>query len=327
LACALAACGSKVSIGDGSDDPGSGGAKGTSTTGGVGGTSGAGGAGAESSCEALGGMFNAKSFIAFDSDRDNLRRNLYMIHPDGTGLTQLTTGTNVDREPFFAPDGKRLSFTSNVGGTPQIFVMDVDSRGVVKLTSRPEGADQSSFSRDGQWVAFHSGASVYIINVDGTGERLVATGLNDFNAYQWPAFSADGTQLMFDRNNEIDVTLLDGTGFRYVVHNSTTYIKSPALSPSGVVVAYSVGVCDKVPSIWTSPFTATTGPCQGRRVSPSDGRNAERPTWGSDAWLAYHRVDPKTNLATIAIVGRAGYSVPCILTSGSDDSRNPSWSP
>jgi Tol biopolymer transport system component len=203
--------------------------------------------------------------------------------------------------------------------------MDLVTREAVKLTHWPEGADQSSFSRDGQWVAFHSGASVHIINVDGSGERRVAAGLDDFNAYQWPAFSADGTQLMFDRNNEIDVTLLDGTGFRYIVKNWTSAIKSPALSPSGRDIAYSVQ-CATL-SILTAPFAAATIPCEGRRVSPSDGRNAERPTWGPDGWLAYHRVDRATNLATIAIIARTANSVPCVLTSALDDSRNPSWSP
>src|SRR6185503_1915592 len=273
-------------------------------------------------------MLNAQGWIAFDSDHDNFHRNLYRMHPDRSELTQLTTGLNSDREPFFSPDGKQLSFTSDVGGQPQIFLMDVATRVPVKLTNRPEGADESSFSRDGQWIAFHSGASVYIIKIDGTGEKLVATGLAPGgNAYHWPAFSADGTELVFDRYNEIDATQLDGTGFRYVVGNTTAQIKSPAVSPDGADIAYQGGCFPEggILSIWTSLFANQTQLCMGRRVTPPDGRDAKNPAWVTSAAIAYERVDRVNNLATIAIIARAAGSTPCFLTPPADDSRNPTW--
>jgi hypothetical protein len=284
--------------------------------------------GTQPSCSSLAGMLNAQGWIAFDSDHDNFNRNLYMMHADRSGLVQLTTGLNNDREPFFSPDGKRLSFTSNVNGKPQIFLMDVATRTAVRLTDRPEGADESTFSRDGQWVAFHSGASVYIIKVDGSGEQLVASGLAAGpNAYHWPAFSTDGTELVFDRYNEIDATKLDGSGFRYVVGNTTAQIKSPAVSPAGADIAYQ-GACHSAGStlaIWTSSFTTLTPLCQGRRVTPPDDREAMNPAWITSAIIAYERVDKVTNLATVAMISRVAGSSPCILTPAEEDSRNPTW--
>lgn len=306
---------------------------GSSSTGGSGGggaSDDAGPPGTQTSCASVIGTLGAASFIAFDSDRDNFHRNLYMMHPDGSEVTQLTTGLNGDREPFFSPDGKRLSFTSNVNGQAQIFLMDVKSRVSVRLTNSPEGADESSISRDGQWVAFHSGASVYIIKTDGTGQRLVGTGTSSgINAYHWPAFSLDGSELVFDRNNEIDALHLDGTGFRYVVSNTTGYIQSPAVSPDGAEVAYQGGCWSDggVLSIWTTPFATTTQLCMGRRVTPLDDHAAKNPAWATGAVIAYERVDRITNAATIAIISRALGSSPCILTSAANDSRNPTWSP
>jgi Tol biopolymer transport system component len=321
------------SVGGGTTTGGKGTTGGSSSTGGSGGggaSDDAGPPGTQTSCASIVGTLGAASFIAFDSDRDNFRRNLYMMHPDGSELTQLSTGLNGDREPFFSPDGKRLSFTSNVNGQSQISLMDVKSRVSVKLTNRPEGADQSSISRDGQWVAFHSGASAYIIKTDGTGEKLVSTGLADgLNAYHWPAFSIDGTELVFDRNNEIDAVHLDGTGFRYVVSNTTGHIQSPAVSPDGTDVAYQGGCWSDggVLSIWTTPFATTTQFCMGRRVTPPDDYEAKNPAWATGAIIAYERVDKITNVATIAIISRALGSSPCILTSAANDSRNPTWSP
>jgi hypothetical protein len=275
-------------------------------------------------CALMLSLVNVQSWIAFDSDSDNFQRNIYMIHPDRTGMTQLTKGSNLDKEPAFSPSGAELTFTSDRAGGLQIFMMDLATRMPRQLTRRAEGADQSSFSRDGKMVAFHSGPSVYVIGIDGTGERLVATGLDNFNAYFWPQFSADGTELVFDRNNEINAARLDGVGLRQIVQNWTTTIKAPAISASGTEVAYSVW-CDGL-SVWTSPFTTTTEPCKGRRVTPLDGYDAGRPTWGSNSVIAYERVNKSTNLATITAISRSANSPPCVLTSTSADSRNPSWS-
>jgi len=332
-----ASAGSTGSTGTAGAGPGSTtGGGGASPTGGGSGAAGsgqpplddAGPPGTQPSCTALATSLGANGFIAFDSDHDNFHRNLYMMHADRSGLTQLTKGLNSDREPFFSPDGKRLSFTSDVGGQSQIFLMDVATRSSVKLTNRPEGADESSFSRDGEWVAFHSGASVYIIKIDGTGEKLVATGLAPGgNAYHWPAFSADGTELVFDRYNEIDATRLDGTGFRYIVGNTTAQIKAPAVSPDGADVAYQGGCFSNggVLSIWTTPFATTTQLCMGRRVTPPDGSEAKNAAWITSAVIAYERADRSNNLATIAIISRVAGSTPCILTDAPDDSRNPTW--
>src|SRR5690349_14831117 len=114
MAWAIAACGSRVSIGEvadaTSDGATTGGAAGTSGgSAGTGGTSAAGdasdvGSGGDgpfdgggddvapdtrSNCAALLEMVDPQSWIAFDSDRDNFNRHLYMMHPDRSGLMQL----------------------------------------------------------------------------------------------------------------------------------------------------------------------------------------------------------------------------------------------
>src|SRR5262249_19091066 len=157
---------------------------------------------------------------------------------------------------------------------------------VTKITNRPEGADQSSVSRDGAWVAYHSGASVYVSHLDGSGEQLVATGLDNFNAFFWPHFSADGRELVFDRNNEIDAAKIVGMVERQIVQNWTTTIKSPAVSPDGREVAYHVWCEMPGVSVWTTPFSTKTDPCKGRRVSPVDHYAAQRPAWGTSTYLA-----------------------------------------
>lgn len=272
------------------------------------------------SCESL----EPEGWIAFDSDRADFNRDIYRIRPDGSELERLTTNEGIEQEPAFSPSGDVIAFSSDRSGIMQVHLLDLESGGVTQLTDRAEGADQPSFSRDGKLVAFHSGASVYVIDVDGQNERLIATGLDNFNAYTWPQFSADDSELIFDRNNEIDAARLDGNGLRQIVQNTTTTIKAPAISPNGREVAYDVW-CDTGRSIWTTPADVNTEACKGRRVSPVGDLDAKQPTWGPDQLLAYERVDPATNISQLAIISRAVGSVPCALTEGTGSDRNPSW--
>jgi len=295
------------------------------TGGSAAGDSGTGGALVVGACGSALPELGATGTIAFDSDREDFNRDIYTVRVDGSALTRLTSTPGIDKEPSFAPDGGRISFTSDRSGKFQIHLLELATMQVTQLTNVADAADQSSFSRDGRRVAFHSGASVWIINTDGTGLKLVATGLDTFNAYFWPHFSADDSELVFDRNNEINAARVDGSGMRQIVQNWTTTIKSPAVSPGGADVAYDV-YCTGGPSIWTTPFSTKTNPCEGRRVSPVGEPDAHRPTWGPNNLIAYERVDRATNVGAIAVISRVSGSVPCLLTPDASDSRNPAWS-
>ena len=234
---------------------------------GDGGTTGAAGAaGADNACGQGAATDGAPGWILFDSDRASFNRDIYMINADGSHLTRLTTDGSIEKEPSVSPDGRFMTFTSDRGGTMQIYLMDLASRAVTPVTNQLEGADQSSFSHNGTLITFHSGPSVYVVLRDGTGLSKVATGLDDFNAYFFPHFTLDDTGLVFDRNNEIDTVALDGIGLRMVIQNTTTTIKSPSVSPATGDIVYNA-YCGGT-SLWTAPFSTKTNACEGARLSP-----------------------------------------------------------
>jgi hypothetical protein len=267
------------------------------------------------------------AWVAFDSDAAEFNRDLYVARPDGSQPMRVTGDASIEKEPYFSPTGDRLSFTSDRGGSMQIYVLDLTTFVVTQVTHRSQGADQSSFSADGQLIAFHSGPSVYTIKPDGTDETLIATGIDEFNAYFTPRFIENG-QLVFDRNNEIDAINLDKTNLRYVVSNTTVMMKSPTVSPMNNEVAYSTHCyTGEGFGVWTTPATLSSQVCSGRRVTPAhDPFDNTHASWGPSSMFAYERVDRATNIGRITLINRAPGSVPCSLTAATQDSRNPNWS-
>ena len=73
------------------------------------------------------------------AERPGRASNVYTIHPDGTGLTQLTHETKPgvhDLADGFSPDGTRIIFAKTVDSSPfQVYVMNADGTAVHRLTT------------------------------------------------------------------------------------------------------------------------------------------------------------------------------------------------
>jgi hypothetical protein len=78
----------------------------------------------------------------------------------------------------------------------------------------------------------------------------------------------------------------------------------------------------------TTPFATNTEVCGSRRVTPADETfKSLRPAWGTKTYLAYERVDPGTNVGSIAVISREAGSTPCVVAASGANNRNPSWTP
>jgi TolB protein len=274
----------------------------------------------------------AARWIAFDADRVAYNRDIYLVRADGSQIVRLTSDPTTEADPAISNDGTTLAFASDRSGTMQIYAMNLATKTIQQLTSLAAGADQPSWSRDDSQIAFHSAASVYLMNADGSNARILATGVDsNLNAYQYPSFSADGKQLLFDRGNEIDAQNLDGTGFRYVVQNWTATEETPALSPDGVNVAFGVS-CSAAEQIAVTPFASyLSNPCNGEFVTVSSDGAARRPAWGPAGVIAFEFGMRATNdgvasPAAISFSFTPG-TMRCDLVTGPGDSRNPNWAP
>jgi Tol biopolymer transport system component len=83
-------------------------------------------------------------WIVFNSQNYALVPQIYICHPDGTGLRQLTRGTNgdVSFDPTWSPDGTKIMFShvhfTNGRGQQDLWVMNADGTGLSQVTNTPE---------------------------------------------------------------------------------------------------------------------------------------------------------------------------------------------
>lgn len=118
--------------------------------------------------------------------------DLWSIHSDGTGRTQLTLNAGSNYHPSASLDGRYILFASNRTGTFNIWRMDVDGGNPKQLTN--SGSDfYPDSSPDGRWIVYQRGdgasgiPTLWKVSIDG-GESVQLTDINS----TVPAISPDG---------------------------------------------------------------------------------------------------------------------------------------
>ena len=151
--------------------------------------------------------------IAFMGSQ-NGNAEIFVVNPDGSGLTNLTNNPANDQFPAWSRDGQKIAFVRNF----DIFVMNADGTGQIQTDQQP------GLRRTAYLVArrledclhkinrFSGNYAIFVMNADGTGQTKLTNNPSD----QWPAWSPDGSRIAFTRQTafttEIFVMNTDGTG-------------------------------------------------------------------------------------------------------------------
>ena len=156
-------------------------------------------------------------WIAFASVRDSLYWELYLMHPDGSGVQRLTWWEDAsDLSPTWSPDGMRLAFASKRDGNWEIYSMDRDGGNLARLTNHPADDTNPAWSPDGSRIAFESTrdkyAEIYVMPSIG-GEPVNVSNLA-FSSEHGPTWSPDGGRIAFysDRDGEWDIYVMASDG-------------------------------------------------------------------------------------------------------------------
>ena len=111
-------------------------------------------------------------------------------------MRQLTQGAAIITEPTWSPDGSKLAFTSDRGGRPQIYELDVATGQVRRLTYQGNYNARARYSPDGKSIVFISGGSTFRIAVQDlqTGAlRVLSQGSED----ESPSFAPNGAMIIY----------------------------------------------------------------------------------------------------------------------------------
>lgn len=112
---------------------------------------------------------------------------------------RLTSDAAQDRAPALSPDGRRVAFTSNRGGSDDVWVVDVATRALRRITAHPGVDADPTWSPDGTRLAFSStrddpaGDLYTVAATGGRTARLTVGGAADTQ----PAWSPDGARIAF----------------------------------------------------------------------------------------------------------------------------------
>jgi tricorn protease len=83
--------------------------------------------------------------------------DLWVVSREGGDARRLTTGTGVENNPIFSPDGRWIAFTGDYEGNVDVYVVSADGGVPRRLTYHP-GADIAlSWSPDGKQILFRTG--------------------------------------------------------------------------------------------------------------------------------------------------------------------------
>jgi len=134
-----------------------------------------------------------------------------------------------DSFPQWSHDGRRIVFTSDRDGDPEIYVMEADGSNAARLTSAPGRDAHPYFSRDGRRIVFQSpranGADTNIYSMDSDGSNVVR--LTDLKGFAGvPVYSPDEKSIVFQwresndfkdgRKWRVCVMKSDGSGLRVI---------------------------------------------------------------------------------------------------------------
>src|SRR5438128_1111552 len=110
----------------------------------------------------------ANGLIAFEAAGD-----VFVMRPDGSGRTNLTSSPGRDSSPAWSADGARLAFVSERDGNSEIYVMNADGSGQTRLTNNAAEDLNPAWSPDGTQLVFAShrdgNSEIYVMNADGSG--------------------------------------------------------------------------------------------------------------------------------------------------------------
>lgn len=269
-------------------------------------------------------------------DNPQGRTRIYTLNLATGALALLTRGRDYrDENPRWSPDGRRIAFKSNRGGTTyDLYVMDADGGNVVRLTDHPANDHDPAWMPDGQSLVFSSerDSRSDLYRVWLSDRRVDRLTRNFVGRAIMPNVSADGRSIAFAAQTlarlqfwEFQVHVLDLASGRTRALDNSGGACWPAWSPDGRSLANVL--------LATEPSTIQVRSVDGQGARTLRGDPSKwhyYPEWSPDGrWLALsvspqHHDGEDWDLAVVPVDGSQPLHK---LTTGAGNDRLPDWKP
>lgn len=238
-------------------------------------------------------------------------------------ITVTAAGTQKSSAAFPGRNGM-IAFDHTGRQAVQIFTMAASGGHLRELTDELESSSQPQFSADGKHIVFQrapasgkGGMEIWVMNADGSHERLVAS--SHKSIYANPVWSPSGTRIAYAGPNGIWVVGIDGRHPRRVTTGTDA---DPAWSPNGRWIAFDRAVHPgKTLDIWV----VRAHGAQPRELKA--GNSTSQPEWSPDGrWIAFDYIGHGVT-GSIKVINVKGNRPRTITRFNDFPMDRPAWSP
>jgi len=223
----------------------------------------------------------------------DLMGDIYSLPIEGGNATIVTKGMAYDNHPSYSPDGKRILFISDRGGSENLWYIDIDKKDTIALSEENnQNFPGAVYTPDGNYIVYTKGrrnTKLYLMHKNGgAGTSLISTPatLKTID----PAISPDG---------------------RFVYYSSRT----GAWNYNAMLPQYNIGVYDRekgttrsIASRYGSAFTPVLSKdgkwlVYGTRFEDKTGLVKRNLATGEETWLAYPiQRDDQESIAPLGVL-------------------------